>query len=114
MPEKKSSNHYMMAFSLGALITGYIMFFLGQTWNREDMILLHSYIHSMKVEQNKARRAARTANMEQPKERASTSVRKKVLNEYYKMEKPSGKVPGLPPSMPSSTSNENTKSGGKK
>lgn len=113
MPEKKSSNHYMIAFSLGAMITGYIMFFLGQTWNREDMALLHSHIHNMKVEQNRARRAAKTGNMEQPKERASASVRKKVMNEYYKMEKTSGKVPGLPPSMPS-TSNGNNNSGGKK
>lgn len=102
-----SQDHYMLAFTLGTLLTGYVMFFLGQSWNRDDMALLRSHIHSISVEQEKPRLAVPA---EQPKERSSTTAQKKVINKYYKMEKPSGKVPSLPMSIPE----EKKTDGGKK
>jgi len=104
-----SKDYYMLAFTLGTLITGYVMFFLGQSWNRDDMALLRSHIHNIRVEQDKPRLAVPA---EQPRERSSATAQKKVINKYYRMEKPAGKVPGLPASA-SAGDNENS-SGGKK
>ena len=80
---------------LGSLITGQIMFFLGQSWNRDDMKLLRSYVRELKVEQNRPRLAKPA---ERPQERSSTTARKKVINQFYKMEDTPKGVPSLPKS----------------
>ena len=80
---------------LGSLITGQIMFFLGQSWNRDDMKLLRSYVRELKVEQNRPRLAKPAGR---PQERSSTTARKKVINQFYKMEDTPKGVPSLPKS----------------
>ena len=80
---------------LGSLITGQIMFFLGQSWNRDDMKLLRSYVRELTVEQNMPRLAKPS---ELPQERSSTTARKKVINQFYKMEDMPKGVPSLPKS----------------
>ena len=88
-----SKEFFRVAFALGMVVSGYILYYLGQTWNRDDMALLRSHIHSMRIEQDKPRLIE---PMDEPKERSSTTADQKVLNKYYKMEKPVGKVPSLP------------------
>ena len=86
-------DYYKIAFSLGVMTAGFIITSLGQSWNRDDMALLHSYIKEMKVEQDRPRLVHPAG---QPQERSSTTAQTKIINKYYKMEPTGTAVPGLP------------------
>ena len=86
-------DYYKIAFMLGVMTAGFIITSLGQSWNRDDMDLLHSYIREMKINQDKPRLIIPS---EKPKERSSTTAQTKIINKYYKMEPTGTAVPGLP------------------
>lgn len=86
-------DYYKIAFILGVMTAGFIITSLGQSWNRDDMALLHSYIREMKINQDRPRLITPS---EQPKERSSTTAQTKIINKYYKMEQAGASVPGLP------------------
>ncbi len=102
MRKESSKDYFPLAFTLGVLLTGYIMYFLGQSWNRDDMALLRSHIHSYQIEQNKPRLAvpsdlprehsaitSQTSTLLQDvKSYSDTNSTKKKAKSYYNMEKP--------------------------
>lgn len=91
--KENQSDYLLLAFMLGAIIAGYGLFFLGQSWNKDDMALLRSHIRTLSVEQDMPRLRVPAAP---PKERNTAVVRRKILNRYYKIEKKPENVPSLP------------------